>query len=104
MKKYYAIKCPKCGWEYLPEEIYVSILGKPKNIVKDENGKILFFDGDSVDLHEEYICDNCGCTFTTDLKLIIDTKVYIDHDFSEDYSVPIYKDRIELKEPDKGLW
>lgn len=106
MKKYYVIKCPKCGWEYLPEDIYVQILGRPKNEVRDENGKILFFDGETMDLHEEYICDHCDCAFMIDMKSSFDVKIDNVHDFSEDYSTPIYEDRIELKEPkeEKGLW
>lgn len=107
MKKFYVIKCPKCGYEYLPEEIYVKVLGTSKNVVRDENGKIMFFEGESLNLHEEYICDNCGCTFDVDVKPTFETKVNVKHDFSEDFTTPIYEEeRIELKEPkeDKGLW
>lgn len=109
MKKMYIIKCPKCGWEYLPEDIYVSILGNPGNEVRDENGKIMFYDGDTMDLHEEFTCEHCNCTFSVDMKPTFDVKVNVNHDFSEDYSTPIYEDRITLEEPkenkeDKSLW
>lgn len=110
MKSFYLIKCPKCGWEYLPEEIYTKILGNAKNIVKDDNGHIQFFDGETMDLHEEYTCDNkaCNCTFNVDMRPTFNTKVYVAHDFSEDYTTTIYKDRINLEEPKevttKELW
>ena len=108
MKKFYVIKCPKCGWEYLPEDIYIKILSNPKGEMRDENGRILFFEGETMDLHEEYTCDHCNCTFSVDMKPAFDTKVVVEHDFSEDYSTPIYsEDRFELEEPKgntKGLW
>ena len=36
------IKCPYCGAEYLPEEIYYpdSFFGKPRDIVKNSKGEI----------------------------------------------------------------
>jgi len=107
MNRFYTIKCPKCGCEYLPEEIFIpnAFFGKPKNIVKDDNGKIFSFEGDSLTTSEEYICDKCGCTFTIDCKIVFDTKVNVKHDFSEDYSTPIYKDRIILDEVNNNkLW
>lgn len=110
MKSFYTIKCPKCGWEHLPEEVYVKILGDAKNIVRNEEGKILFFEGNTMDLHEEYTCDNpkCNCTFTIDMRPTFVTKVNVQHDFSEDYSTTIYDDRITLEEPKelktKELW
>lgn len=59
------VVCPYCGREYLPAEIFMpdSFLGEPKNIIKDENGKILSFSNSSMNLKEEYTCDECGNTF-----------------------------------------
>lgn len=39
------IICPKCGAEYLPSEIYFAedLIGKQKNIVKNDEGKILSY-------------------------------------------------------------
>lgn len=41
------IKCPHCGAEYLPSEIFMpeDILGgAPKNLIKDPLGKVLYAD------------------------------------------------------------
>lgn len=106
-KKFITIKCPKCNYEYLPEDIYTNMLGKPSNEIRDKDGRILYFDGESLDLDEEYICDRCGCTFKVSMKPTFETKIYTEHDFSEDYSVPLYsEDRISLDEPEEvqKLW
>jgi DNA-directed RNA polymerase subunit RPC12/RpoP len=59
------IKCPICGWEYLPAEIFLpnEFLGKPKDIVKDYCGKIIGYNGNSMNDTETYKCDNCSTTF-----------------------------------------
>lgn len=59
------IKCPICGYEYLPAEIFLpnDFLGKPKNIVKDIGGKILSYEGSSMNDTETYKCDSCGTLF-----------------------------------------
>lgn len=64
-RKLITIECPKCGRQYLPSEIYLpnSFLGKPSEIAKTSAGKIDVFDGLSMNLKEEYICDGCGCNF-----------------------------------------
>ena len=75
------IKCPICGWEYLPEEIYVSILGNPKNIVRDEKGKILYHTGDSMDRRENFECWHCH----TNLKVTMECKFKVEpNDWEED--------------------
>jgi uncharacterized C2H2 Zn-finger protein len=110
MKDFYVIKCPKCGFEYLPEEVYFPdvLTGTARNIVRDElTGKIIYFDGESMNTHEEMTCDRCGCTFDVNGKINFVTKINVAHDFSEDYSTKIYKnDRIKLEEPtvNKVLW
>ena len=63
------VKCPHCGWEYLPAEVlYVeNVLGMPTNsIVRDPLGHILYEEyreGDEPHTEEKYICDNCGKPF-----------------------------------------
>ena len=52
------IKCPNCGYEYLPAEIYMPnyFLGKPKDINKEHmTGKVLDYMGSSMNLSETYI-------------------------------------------------
>lgn len=36
-EEFQVIKCPSCGWQYLPGELYVSnaFLGQPKKISRD---------------------------------------------------------------------
>ena len=43
---YPIIKCPYCGYNYVPAEIMMpdDFLGKPENIVRDALGKILYHD------------------------------------------------------------
>ena len=55
------IKCPECGAEYLPAEIYYpkDFFGNPSSISKDRMGKIQFFSGVNMNLQESYICDYC---------------------------------------------
>lgn len=103
MKKFTTIKCPKCGYEYLPAEIFYpnSLLGKPKNIVRDDSGKIIYFDGESMNATEEYTCDKCECTFNVFGRFEFESSVNVEHDFSEDYEID-FSDKEEVK--DTGLW
>lgn len=59
------IKCPICGYEYLPAEIFMpsAFLGKPKNIIRDGNGKIVSYEGIKMDDTETYRCDKCDSFF-----------------------------------------
>ena len=83
------IKCPHCGCEYLPNEIFYpdELLGNASNVVRDENGKIIFHEGNNMNLKEEYVCDWCNKSFTAELKVnIVTTKpdVDFDDDFADD--------------------
>jgi len=65
------IKCPHCGWEYLPCEIYLPdyMLGRSDEVVRDPLGKIIYQDyqeGYEPDLTEHYICDNCNKPFVVE--------------------------------------
>ena len=64
-KQLRTIKCPTCGREYLPAEIFLpnEFLGKPKDIVKDSYGKIVGYSGNSMNDTETYRCDKCDTTF-----------------------------------------
>lgn len=59
------IKCPTCGYEYLPAEIFLpnEFLGKPKNIIKNSDGKIVGYEGIKMNDTETYKCDNCLSSF-----------------------------------------
>ena len=79
------IKCPYCGWEYLPAEIYFAnyFLGHPENIVKDGKGTVIGYDGNDMDTTETFICDNCHKTFKVDAVVTFKTSAVKDV-FDED--------------------
>lgn len=93
------IKCPKCGREYLPTEIYLPevFFGKPKSIVKNLDGKISLAD-DNMNLYEEYVCDECDTKFSIEASVSFKTNIIKD-DFEDDYVSELYtNDRYELNE------
>lgn len=94
------ITCPKCGTEYLPAEIYYpnSFLGHPTDITKTTLGKIDIYDGLSMNLNEEYMCDCCGTRFKVEAKVSFKTKLDETKNFNEDYSEPLYKNVFFLNE------
>lgn len=98
------IKCPKCGRSYLPAEIYYpkEFFGNVSNIVKNSEGNVIYYNGDNMNLSEDYTCDNCNCTFTVTAEINFETTVNEIEDFSEDeYSTAIYNNRITMKEPEE---
>lgn len=93
------IKCPKCNQEYLPGEIFVpnNFLGQPREIDRNEEGKITSYKGINQSLRETYTCDKCNYTF--DIEAQITYKVEGSFaNFDEEYSTPLYSNRIVLKE------
>ena len=91
VRKFEIIECPKCGYEYLPVEIFVprAYFGRPENIVRDEKGKIVSYEGTSVDLFEKYICDKCNTEFRVVSKLQLTTELGFPNNFNEDYVTKI---------------
>jgi DNA-directed RNA polymerase subunit RPC12/RpoP len=90
-KKTSIIKCPHCGAQYLPAEIFIpgSFLGYPDDIVKDSLGKILYEDykvGQEPDMTEHYICDYCDKPFVIEATLTFKTmEEEPEKDFSTQY-------------------
>ena len=84
------IKCPYCGREYLPCEIFYpdDLLGNASDIVKDENGKILSYEGTNMNLKEEYTCDWCNKSFTVELFVTNKTEKK-EFDFDDDFNINI---------------
>ncbi len=85
MAKKTTIRCPHCGWEYLPAEIYYpeDFLGNPSNIIKDEKGDVIGFDGEDMNTVETFYCEHCGKQFTVDASITFKTNAV--HDiFDED--------------------
>lgn len=76
IKDFVIIKCPKCGYEYAAAEIFYpdTLLGKPKNIVRDDDGHIILIEGEQPDIKEEFECEKCGTIFKTTLSITSETK------------------------------
>ena len=72
MAKRSMIRCPFCGAEYLPSEIYVPdvFLGRPLKVYRDERGTILGSEKGNMDLKEVYTCDYCNKKFTVEASVI----------------------------------
>ena len=53
------IKCPNCGVEYLPGEIYIpnNLVGQPKDIERTIDGKIDVYSGIPQNLTETFECE-----------------------------------------------
>lgn len=92
------IRCPKCGYEYLPAEILLPqyILGQPDDIVRDESGKIKKYTGADFSLDEDFTCVCCGCNFKVEGTANFVTKEIMDMD--GDYCTTLYTDRVKLEE------
>ena len=85
------IKCPHCGAEYLPGEIYMpgAIIGQPDDIVKDSLGRILYEDypeGKEPDMIEHFICDYCDKPFIVEATVTYKTREEApENDFQSQY-------------------
>lgn len=82
-KDLYLIRCPVCGQEYLPAELFLpaDLLGSPTDIVKRNDGKIDFYLGEKPSYETEYCCDNCNSVFKVKAKILFETS--IEDDFSD---------------------
>ncbi len=97
-KQLRVIKCPTCGYEYLPAEIYLpnEFLGKPKAIMKTISGKIIGFDGIKMNDTETYKCDNCDTLFE-----VVSTTYFTSKPIgqsSENYVTKLSDDKLILQE------
>lgn len=99
-RKFELIECPKCHYEYLPSEIYLpkSYFGRPIMIERDPTGKILSYEGSSVDVFETYTCDACNHTFRVTSKVGFYTELDKLENFDEEFSSPINKNSLFLEE------
>lgn len=77
--------------EYHLSEIFIpeELLGRPRNIIRDPLGKILYveYEEDSEpQLKEQFTCDQCERDFTIELTISAKAKpVEEEKDFSEEY-------------------
>jgi hypothetical protein len=86
------IRCPHCGAEYLPGEVYMpgSLIGQPTDVVRDSLGKILYEDYDPVDREpnftESFICEYCEKPFIIEATVTYKTKEEApENDFTTNY-------------------
>lgn len=93
MKDTPIIKCPVCGYEYFPSEIFIpkSFFGNPGEIVRDAAGKIKFWLGDDMDLNEEFTCECCNTPLTIKSNISFTVEANSDLNFDMDYETPITK-------------
>lgn len=91
IRKFEIIDCPHCKYEYLPAEIFVpkAFFGIPFDIQRDESGKLVSYEGSSVDLFETYICDHCSKEFRVVTKLQLTTEPTFLSTFEADYETKI---------------
>lgn len=85
------IRCPHCGREYLPGEIYLpkNFVGQPTDIIRGFNGDILTYSGDDMDTKETYICDECNTKFTIDAVVTFKVEKVDEVNFDDDFTVNI---------------
>lgn len=86
------IRCPRCGAEYLPGEIYLpsSLIGQPDEVVRDSVGKIIYEDyytpEREPDAVEHFTCDYCEKPFVIEAVITYKTKEEApENDFSTNY-------------------
>lgn len=85
------IRCPHCGAEYLPGEIYFpgDFIGQPEDVVKDSLGKILYEDypeGKEPNFIEHFTCEHCVKPFIIEASVTYKTKEELpENDFSSQY-------------------
>ncbi len=93
------IKCPICGREYLPAEIFLpkEFFGKPEIIKRDAEGKIVDFIGTSLNTDETYCCDNCGKVFNVAATIQFESYAVEGIDLTSDYVTNV-SSRFKLKE------
>ena len=90
-RKFSNFKCPHCGAQYLPAEVFMpgAFLGKPDDIVKDSLGRLLYEDyqdGKEPDMLEHYICDYCDKPFIVEATITYKTMAEApEKDFSTTY-------------------
>lgn len=90
-RKTTSFKCPHCGAQYLPGEIYMpgALIGQPEDIVKDSLGKILYEDyaeGKEPVMIEHFICDYCNKPFVVEATITYKTAAEEpEKDFSSQY-------------------
>lgn len=95
------IKCPHCGAEYMPSEIFYpeDLLPNSEIVTKDDKGRIIAQAGSPMNLEEDFVCEYCNHAFTAKADFSFSSEKNEGHDFGFECSLPMYdRERVELKE------
>ena len=90
-KNWPVIRCPHCGWEMIPSEIFYpgELIGEAKTVIRDALGKIIYqeYDSDNEPAQvEKYFCDNCDKPFIVEPVITYRVKKEVEElDFTETY-------------------
>ena len=74
------IRCPHCGAEFLPGEVYMpgDLIGQPDEIVRDTIGKVIYEDYSTEDkepnLTEHFTCEYCNKPFIVEATVTYKTR------------------------------
>ena len=88
-KKWPVIRCPHCGMEFVPAEIFMpgDLIGEPDNVIRDALGRIIYQEYDEGNEPAQvghYVCDECGKPFTVEPIIMYKVKKEDEaKDFSE---------------------
>ena len=88
-KKWPVIRCPHCGMEFAPAEIFMpgDLIGEPTTVLRDALGKIIYQEYDEGSEPAQvghYVCDECGKSFIVEPVIMYKVKKEDEaKDFSE---------------------
>ena len=71
------IKCPFCGAEYSPSEIFMpgELIGKADNVIKDPTGRILYVErAEEPETTERFVCEQCEKAFVVEATISYKTR------------------------------
>lgn len=94
------IKCPCCGREYHPAEIYFpdDLIGHPTEIIRDTEGHIEFCLGEDPNYDEVFTCDDCGTRFLVHANLSFEVSL-IEEVKSDEYVTKFHRaEKVKLEE------
>lgn len=76
------IRCPYCGKEYFPSEIFVpkNFIGTAFHLTED------LYLGSDMELLETYICDKCDSSFEVVANVSFESRKTIFGNFNEEFS------------------
>jgi len=94
------ISCPYCGAEYIAGEIFIPdfFLGKPQNIERDSNHKIIEDYGKQMDSKETFTCEFCSTPFDVVAEITFNVIEKPDYNFKSAYSTPLERTKLFLDE------